>query len=100
VGQEKRAANGPPRRNPARQLRAVGVTGVFIDAANARRDFDFLALDAHSLRAIVEKAAQRAAGLKPDQQHRRPSVPEPMLEMVADAAGITHAARRDDDVEA
>ena len=70
VDQKQPAVNRPPRRNPASQLRAVGMTGIIVDAADARRDFDFLALDADSLRAIVKKPAERAARLEAGQQNR------------------------------
>ena len=38
--------------------------------------------------------------LKADQQHGGALVPQPALEMMPDAAGVAHAAGRDDDVEA
>ena len=76
------------------------MTRILIDTANARGDFDFLALDADSLHAIVKKSPQRTAGLEASQQNGRSPIPKPMLEMMTDPAGIAHAARGNDDVEA
>ena len=60
----------PPRSNPARKLRSVGMTRIFVEAANACSNVDFLALDAHRLRAIVQETAERALGLKAYQENR------------------------------
>jgi len=49
VYQEHAAPNRLPRRDPARELGAVGVTRIVVDAADARRDLDLLALDAPAL---------------------------------------------------
>src|SRR5450756_239860 len=38
-------------------------------------------------------------GLIADQEHGSPAVPQPMLEMMSYAAGVAHAARRDDDMK-
>ena len=40
--------------------------------ADARRDLDFVALDADGLGAVVEKPAERSLGLEADQQHGGP----------------------------
>ena len=98
VNQKQPAVNWPPRRNPANQSATVGVTRIIVDPANARGDFDFLALDADSLRTIIKEPSQRAARLEAGQQNRCFPIPEPTLEMVADPAGL-HAARGNDDVE-
>ena len=46
------------------------------------------------------KPPERALRLEADQQHGGLGVPQPALEMVADTAGVAHAAGGDDDVEA
>ncbi len=99
VNQKQPAVNRPPRRNPANQLGTVGVTRIIVDTANARGDFDFLTLDADSLRTVIKKPPQRAARLEAGQQDCCFPIPKPTLEMVADPAGIAHAARGNDDVE-
>ena len=62
-----------------------------------RLDFDFLALNSHTVCAVKQYATQRTLGLKSDQQKRRFPAPEVGLEMMTDAPSITHATGRDDD---
>ena len=100
MGQKHAAADRAARAKPARQLRAIGVTGVIVDPADSRRDLDLLALDAHRLGALLQKAAERAMGLIADQQHGAVPPAQPALQMMTDAAGVAHAAGGDDDVKA
>ena len=63
-------------------------------------DLDLLALDPHRVGALLQEAAERAIGLIADQQHGAVAPAQPALEMMADAAGVAHAAGGDDDVKA
>src|ERR1019366_4704833 len=73
---------------------------IFIEAPNARRDLDLVALDAHGLDAIVEEPSKRALRLEAHQQHSCIAAPKPALEMVSDATCVAHAACSNNDVEA
>ena len=76
------------------------MAGIFVDHADAGGHLDLVALDPHRLGAVLEKSAERAVGLKADQQHGGLVVPQPALEVMPDAAGVAHAAGGDDDVKA
>ena len=67
--------------------------------ADAGGDLDLVALDADGLGAVDQKAPERSLRLEADQQYGAGPVPQPALEMVADASGIAHAAGRNDDVK-
>ena len=73
--QEHATSNRPPRRDPSRELRAVGVARVIVDGTDARRHADFITLNSHRLGAVQQEPAKGAVGLKSGQQHRRPSIP-------------------------
>lgn len=66
MNQEYASADRSARRNPPCKLRAVGMSGVFVDVADAGGDLDFVALDANGLRAVLEESAERSLGLKSD----------------------------------
>ena len=59
---------------------------------------DLVAEDLHTLGAVVQLAAERADCLIAHEQHRALRPPEVILQMVADAAGVAHAARGEDDL--
>lgn len=92
--------NGPARRNPACEFRPVGMSRIVVDAADSSGDLDLFALYAHGLCAFLKKTPQRALRLKADQQNRGCFISEPMFEMMPDAAGVAHAAARNDHVKA
>ena len=52
---------------------------------------------AHPGRTIHQLPPQRAAGLKSGKHHMGIFLPEPVLEVMANAAAVTHAATGDDD---
>ena len=76
------------------------MTRIFIDHADAGGHLDLVALDSNGLGAILKKPAEGAMRLKADQEHGGPVVPQPMFEMMANAAGVAHAACRDNDMKA
>src|SRR4051794_1364387 len=51
VDQEQAHLNRAARGDPSRQLRAIGMPGIIVDAAKLRRHPDFVALDANGARA-------------------------------------------------
>src|SRR5206468_500473 len=61
--------------------------------ANARR----LTEDVHDLGAFHQSTAEGPLGLESDEEHRVALVAESVLEMVEDAAALTHARGGDDD---
>ena len=75
MDQKYSSADGPARRNPARKLRPVGMSRVFVDTSYAGGNLDYLTLDPHGLGAICKEAPQRAVRLKADQEDRTAAVP-------------------------
>ena len=61
-------------------------------------DLDILAEELHVLFAVIELAAERSLRLIADEEHCALLPPEIVLEMVADAPRLTHAACREDDL--
>ena len=86
---------------PLDELRPVGMAGIILEAADGGPHLDLFAMNFHRLRAVLEQAAERAR--RPGSRPAAPSrwaCTEIVLEMMADAPRLAHAARRDDDVEA
>jgi hypothetical protein len=100
VNEEYAPLNRAACCDPSCTFGPVGMTRIFIDHADASGHLDLVALDSNGLGAILKKPAESAMGLKADQEHGGPVVPQPMFEMMANAAGVAHAACRDNDMKA
>ena len=100
VNEEYAPLNRAACCDPSCNFGPVGMTRIFIDHADASGHLDLVALDSNGLGAILKKPAESAMGLKADQEHGGPVVPQPMFEMMANAAGVAHAACRDNDMKA
>ena len=74
------------------------MSGIDLDAADARPNAELLALDPHPAGAVDQKPAEGAYGLVTCDQDGRLSVPEQALQVAAHPACITHAAGSHDDV--
>ena len=75
VNQEQPALDRTARRDPSRELRSIGMSGIIVDGANSCRDLDLVALDTDGLRAVDEKPAERSLSLEADQQNGRTGIP-------------------------
>ena len=62
------------------------------------RNLDFLVEQLDALCSIHQNAAEGPDRLVPDKENHALRTPEVVLEMMADTAGIAHAAGRDDDL--
>ena len=76
------------------------MAGIILEAADRGPHLDLLAMDLDRWGAIFKEASEGARGLEADQQDGGIGLEQVVLEMMADAAGLAHAARRDNDVEA
>ncbi len=76
VDQEDLAADRGAGLNPRQQVRAVGVAGVNVQAADRGVHADFLALDPDPRLALLQEAAERADRLVADQQDGGGLLPE------------------------
>ena len=56
--------NGTTCPYPKRKFGSVGMSSVFVDTADPSWNFDFLALDAHGLDAVLEETPKHTLGLE------------------------------------
>ena len=83
---------------PGEQAVAVGVAADAGESAHLGGDADVFAKELDLLRALDDLAAERALGLIADEEDGGLFAPEVVLQMVADAAGVAHAAGGEDDL--
>ena len=81
--------SGKPRGEPV----AVGVAALAGQEADLAVDLDILAEELYVFFAVIELSAERPLRLIADEEHRALLPPEVVLEMVADASRLAHAAR-------
>ena len=84
--------------DPVVQRVSVRVTREALQVVDLSLDSNLLAEQGHFLGAFDQAAAQRAFGLVTDEHDAVQRVVQVVLQMVADAARVAHAARGDDDL--
>jgi len=97
VSEENRRLHRQASVEPGEQLVAVRVPGIDVDLADRRVHAHVLALDLHRRNAALQQGTQRARRLVADQQHGGVAAPEVLLQVMADAPGVAHAAAGHDD---
>ena len=95
---EHKGRTGRKAGDPLFQPGAVGVAGKPGHLPDLGVDLHILAKQPHLVGALQQGASQRAGGLVAHKQDGAFLTPEVVLEVVADAASIAHARRRDDDL--
>ena len=84
--------------NPLHQRVVSGVGGQPLEVDNLGLDRNLFPKHLDLLRPVEQMTAKAALGLEAHENHRALGPPQVVLEMVADTAGITHAACRNDDL--
>ena len=100
VGEEHGFANRHALLQPLDEFGAIGMAGVILELADAGAHGDFLAHDFHHLGAALQDIAKRTGGLEAHQKNRGAGLEQVVLQVVADAARVTHAAGGNDDAKA
>src|SRR5687768_12184926 len=85
---------------PGGQFGSIGMARIFVDPSDAGAHLDLFALDAHALGSVGQEPAERAGSLEACEEDGGVGLPQVVLEMVANAARLAHAAGGDDGVEA
>ncbi len=76
------------------------MAGIALDGVDRGGNRHIIAHDAHHSRSRLQHAPERPFRLIADEKHAGAPIRQPVAQMVPDAARITHAAGRNDDVEA
>src|SRR5690606_4577536 len=86
--------------HPAGKPRSIGMTGGNIEGTNTSVDLDFLTLNSDRPHTALQDTSKRALRLITDHENRGIGAPQMVLKVVADTAGVAHAACRRDAVAA
>ena len=84
--------------NPGDQAITVRMAADSLYGLNVRPAIDLLAKYFHCLGTVLKKPSQRALRLISGKHHCALLPPEIMLQMVADAAGVTHPRSRNNNL--